>query len=56
MSDNTLAYFLNLNQIKRRDAAEVKWSHAVNSRSRLSQALAGEQLVFYLDLDFETFY
>ncbi|XP_071337958.1 protein FAM151B isoform X2 [Trachinotus anak] len=41
MCDPTLDYFLSLNQIQRRDAAEVKWSHAVNSRSGLAEALAG---------------
>lgn len=50
MSDDTLAYFLNLNQIKRRDAAEVKWSHAVNSRSRLSQALADSSHMLEADV------
>lgn len=41
MSDQTLEYFLSQNLIKKRDAAEVTWSHAVNSRSSLTEALSG---------------
>ncbi|XP_029296440.1 protein FAM151B isoform X2 [Cottoperca gobio] len=41
MSDQTLEYFLSRSGIKQRDAAEVWWSHAVNSRTRLAEALAG---------------
>ncbi|XP_045899382.1 protein FAM151B isoform X1 [Micropterus dolomieu] len=41
MSDQTLEYFLSQSQIKKKDAAEVRWSHAVNSRSRLTEALTG---------------
>uniref|UniRef100_G3NHS9 Menorin-like domain-containing protein n=2 Tax=Gasterosteus aculeatus aculeatus TaxID=481459 RepID=G3NHS9_GASAC len=40
MSDHTLRYF-SLRHGRRRDAADVTWSHAVNSRSRLAEALTG---------------
>ncbi|XP_069001453.1 protein FAM151B isoform X2 [Embiotoca jacksoni] len=41
MADRTLDYFLSRGKIKRRDAAEVRWEHAVNSRRRLTEALSG---------------
>lgn len=41
MSDQTLEYFLSQSQIKKKDASEVRWSHAVNSSSRLTEALTG---------------
>lgn len=41
MSDQTLDYFLRQRQIKKKDAAEVIWSHAVNSRGRLTEVLTG---------------
>ncbi|XP_013883136.1 protein FAM151B [Austrofundulus limnaeus] len=41
MRDRTIEYFLNLNQLTGRDAAEIRWSHAVNSRHALTQALTG---------------
>lgn len=44
MCDQTLEYFLSLGQIKKRDAADVSWSHAVNSGSRLAEALSGESM------------
>ncbi|XP_042364454.1 protein FAM151B-like [Plectropomus leopardus] len=36
--------------IKRRDAAEVRWSHAVNSRGHLTEALAGETHMMEADV------
>ncbi|XP_040898347.1 protein FAM151B [Toxotes jaculatrix] len=50
MTDPTLDYFLSQGQIKRRDAAEVKWSHAVNSRSRLTEALTGPSHMIEADI------
>lgn len=41
MKDQTMEYFSRHWQINQKDAAEVTWSHAVNSRSRLTEALAG---------------
>ncbi|KAK5931820.1 hypothetical protein CgunFtcFv8_003583 [Champsocephalus gunnari] len=41
MSEQTLEYFWSRREIMKRDAAEVRWSHAVNSRSRLTEALTG---------------
>lgn len=41
MSEQTLEYFWSQGEIKRRDAAAVRWSHAVNSRSVLTEALSG---------------
>ncbi|KAM6944644.1 protein FAM151B [Lycodopsis pacificus] len=41
MSDRTLEYFVGPSQVKKWHAAEVRWSHAVNSRSRLTEALSG---------------
>ncbi|KAF3696242.1 Protein FAM151B [Channa argus] len=50
MSDQTLDYFLSQSHIKQRDAAEVRWSHAVNSRSRLMEALAGPSHMIEADV------
>uniref|UniRef100_A0A3B4XM96 Family with sequence similarity 151 member B n=1 Tax=Seriola lalandi dorsalis TaxID=1841481 RepID=A0A3B4XM96_SERLL len=50
MSDRTLEYFLSLNQITKKDASEVKWSHAVNSRSRLTEALTGPMHMLEADI------
>lgn len=41
MCEHTLEYLFSRAQIKRRDGAEVRWSHAVNSRSRLTEAVTG---------------
>uniref|UniRef100_UPI0037E76E43 protein FAM151B isoform X1 n=2 Tax=Semicossyphus pulcher TaxID=241346 RepID=UPI0037E76E43 len=41
MSEQTLDYFFSRRKIQRRDAADVRWSHAVNSRSGLTEALTG---------------
>lgn len=41
MSEQTLRYFRARGRIERRDAAEVRWCHAVNSRSKLTEALSG---------------
>ncbi|XP_035515182.1 protein FAM151B [Morone saxatilis] len=48
MSDQTLDYFLS--RIKKKDAAEVRWSHAVNSRSRLSEVLSGATHMIEADI------
>ncbi|KAK2837051.1 hypothetical protein Q5P01_014263 [Channa striata] len=50
MSDQCLDYFLRRSLIQRRDAAEVKWSHAVNSRSSLAEALAGPSHMLEADI------
>lgn len=42
MSEHTLEYFLNKGTIKRKDAADIEWYHAVNSKSKLIEALRGE--------------
>ncbi|GAA6234178.1 protein FAM151B isoform X1 [Lates japonicus] len=50
MSDQTLEYFLSQSLIKTRDAAEVKWSHAVNSKSRLTEVLTGPTHMIEADI------
>lgn len=50
MSEQTLEYFLSRGLMKRRDAAEVSWSHAVNSRSRLAEALSGPTHMIEADI------
>ncbi len=42
MSEHTLEYFLNKGTIQRKDAADIEWYHAANSKSKLTQALQGE--------------
>uniref|UniRef100_A0A8C3A9Y2 Family with sequence similarity 151 member B n=1 Tax=Cyclopterus lumpus TaxID=8103 RepID=A0A8C3A9Y2_CYCLU len=46
----TLEYFLRLGRIRGRDAAEVRWSHAVNSSSRLAEALTGPNHMIEADV------
>ncbi|KAG7490261.1 hypothetical protein JOB18_031429 [Solea senegalensis] len=41
MSEQTLDYFLNRREIKQRDGAEVTWSHGVNSRTKVEEAVTG---------------
>ncbi|XP_029916799.1 protein FAM151B isoform X2 [Myripristis murdjan] len=50
MLDQTLDYFLSRAEIGRRDAAEVTWSHATNSRSVLSAALTGRTHMIEADI------
>lgn len=39
MSEHTLEYFLNKGTIQRKDAADIEWYHAANSKSKLEEAL-----------------
>lgn len=41
MSDRTLEYFVSEGKIEERDAADVLWSHAANSRAKIAAALTG---------------
>lgn len=50
MSDRTLEYFFNLGLIKREDAADITWAHAVNSKSKLSDALKDSTLMLEADV------
>ncbi|XP_042344598.1 protein FAM151B [Plectropomus leopardus] len=50
MSDQTLEYFLCRGDIRMRDAAEVRWSHAANSASRLTDALSGPTHMIEADI------
>lgn len=50
MSEQTLEYLMSRGHIQRRDAAEVSWSHAVNSRSRLTEALTGHTHMLEADV------
>ncbi|XP_053887575.1 protein FAM151B isoform X1 [Malaclemys terrapin pileata] len=38
-SGNVLDYFLNANQIKTRDGAEIIWYHAANNKSQMKEAI-----------------
>lgn len=50
MSDCTLEYFSGLGLIKREDAADITWAHAVNSKSKLSEALKDSTLMLEADV------
>ncbi|XP_055017441.1 protein FAM151B isoform X2 [Boleophthalmus pectinirostris] len=50
MSDSTLHYFLGLGLIQREDAADITWAHAVNSRSKLTEALKDSTLMLEADI------
>ncbi|XP_039401081.1 protein FAM151B isoform X3 [Mauremys reevesii] len=38
-NENVLDYFLNTNQIKTRDGAEIIWYHAANNKSQMKEAI-----------------
>ncbi|XP_074851496.1 protein FAM151B isoform X2 [Carettochelys insculpta] len=38
-SENVLGYFLNANQIKTRDGAEIIWYHAANNKTQMKEAI-----------------
>lgn len=42
MSEHTLEYFVNKGTIQTKDAADIEWYHAANSKSKLTEALQGE--------------
>ncbi|XP_077097118.1 protein FAM151B isoform X1 [Siphateles boraxobius] len=50
MSEHTLEYFLNKGTIKRKDAADIEWYHAVNSKSKLIEALGGSAQMIEADV------
>lgn len=50
MCERTLEYFLSRGQIQKRDAAQVRWSHAVNNRSSLTEALTGPTHMMEADI------
>uniref|UniRef100_A0A8C6SNW0 Family with sequence similarity 151 member B n=1 Tax=Neogobius melanostomus TaxID=47308 RepID=A0A8C6SNW0_9GOBI len=50
MPGQTLKYFLGLGLIKREDAADITWAHAVNSKSKLSEALKDSTLMLEADV------
>nr|XP_057927376.1 protein FAM151B [Doryrhamphus excisus] len=50
MCEQAAEYFHSLSHIKNKDAAEVRWSHAVNSRSTLAKALNGPTHMIEADI------
>ncbi|XP_037115444.1 protein FAM151B isoform X1 [Syngnathus acus] len=48
MCEQAAEYFQG--QLKKRDAAELRWSHAVNSRSKLTEALQGPTHMIEADI------
>uniref|UniRef100_A0A3P8WEB1 Family with sequence similarity 151 member B n=1 Tax=Cynoglossus semilaevis TaxID=244447 RepID=A0A3P8WEB1_CYNSE len=50
MSERTLEHFLSRGEIRRKDAAELRWSHAVNSRGKLEDALTGSTHMLEADV------
>ncbi|KAM7392201.1 hypothetical protein PAMP_022830 [Pampus punctatissimus] len=50
MCEQTLEYFWSRGQIAKKDAAELSWSHAVNSRSSLTGALTGPTHMIEADI------
>lgn len=50
MSDQTVSFFLDLSLINRADAADITWSHAVNSKTKLSEALKDPALMLEADV------
>uniref|UniRef100_H3CG22 Family with sequence similarity 151 member B n=1 Tax=Tetraodon nigroviridis TaxID=99883 RepID=H3CG22_TETNG len=50
MSERTLRYFRSRGRIDGSDAAEVRWCHGVNSRSRLAEALSGSAHMLEADV------
>lgn len=50
MSEQTLEYFLNKGTIRRKDAADIEWYHAANSKSKLMEALRGSAQMIEADV------
>lgn len=50
MSEQTLEYFLNKGTIRRKDAANIEWYHAANSKSKLMEALQGSAQMIEADV------
>ncbi|XP_053181174.1 protein FAM151B [Scomber japonicus] len=50
MCEQTLDYLVSLGEIEKRDAAQVRWAHAVNSRSSLKEALTGPTHMLEADI------
>lgn len=50
MSDQTVKYFFDQSLISRANAADITWAHAVNSKSKLSEALKGSTLMLEADV------
>ncbi|XP_073697331.1 protein FAM151B [Garra rufa] len=50
MSEHTLEYFLNKGTIQTKDAADIEWYHAANSKSKLTEALQGSAQMIEADV------
>ncbi|XP_048043540.1 protein FAM151B isoform X1 [Megalobrama amblycephala] len=50
MSEHTLEYFLNKGTIQRKDAADIEWYHAANSKSKLIEAIRGSAQMIEADV------
>ncbi|XP_061842565.1 protein FAM151B [Nerophis lumbriciformis] len=50
MCEQAVEYFRNCSQIKKNDASQIIWCHAVNSRSRLNKALNGPTHMIEADI------
>ncbi|TRY65920.1 hypothetical protein DNTS_026617 [Danionella cerebrum] len=50
MGEQTLEYFLSKGKIPRKDAADIEWCHAANSKNKLTEALQGSALMIEADV------
>lgn len=50
MSDRTLEYFLSQEKIHARDAADIEWYHAANSKTKIAEALTGSAHMIEADI------
>ncbi|XP_055055095.2 protein FAM151B [Misgurnus anguillicaudatus] len=50
MPEQTLEYFLNKGTIQRKDAADIEWCHAANSKSKLTDALQSSAQMIEADV------
>lgn len=50
MREHTLEYFLNKGTIQRKDAADIEWYHAANSKSKLKEAIRGSAQMIEADV------
>ncbi|XP_051552529.1 protein FAM151B-like isoform X1 [Myxocyprinus asiaticus] len=50
MSEHTLEYFFNKATIQSKDAADIVWYHAANSKSKLTEALRGSAQMIEADV------
>ena len=50
MTDQTLEYFLSQGKIQVKDAADIEWAHAANSKNKITEALQSKDHLGWREL------